>query len=454
MKNKSIFIELKDKFRGIFTVSFIDAIYKSFLYKDLLRTLFPSVLKRYIKDTRTKQERYIEKMKQQGKIRVAFFIQTPSIWKYDTLFRLMQQSPKFEPIIVIVPYNVHLNYSKEECFNVMKKTEEFVEEKNYEYISSYDKDKKCWRNIKKEINPNIIFFTKPYKDTLPAYYIYNFRERLTCYIPYSTLIIGGSYRFTVNLPLHNLVSHLFVETDFHKKISEEYSEVKGENISVIGSIGQESIIDPTYLPVDPWKPQSQRKKRIIWAPHHTVDYLFNCSNFLRYCDFMIEIAKRYEDRIQMAFKPHPVLKFRLINIWGKEKTDEYYEQWERLPNTQIEEGYYNDLFSTSDSMIHDSISFTFEYLHTLKPVLYTVRDERVKEQWNPLGTEVFNLHYHGYSESDIENFIENVIFKENDPMAEDRKRFYDKFLYPKDNIMPSKKIMQILEEELDHSDSI
>ena len=150
MKNKSIFIELKDKFRRIFTVSFIDAIYKSFLYKDLLRTLFPSVLKRYIKDTRTKQERYIEKMKQQGKIRVAFFIQTPSIWKYDTLFRLMQQSPKFEPIIVIVPYNVHLNYSKEECFNVMKKTEEFVEEKNYEYISSYDKDKKCWRNIKKK----------------------------------------------------------------------------------------------------------------------------------------------------------------------------------------------------------------------------------------------------------------------------------------------------------------
>jgi CDP-glycerol glycerophosphotransferase (TagB/SpsB family) len=152
--------------------------------------------------------------------------------------------------------------------------------------------------------------------------------------------------------------------------------------------------------------------------------------------------------VQFAFKPHPVLKFRLLNLWGAERTESYYRQWQTLPNTQLEEGYYNDLFLTSDAMIHDSITFTAEYIYTRKPVLFTVRDSSMENCWNEFGDKAFNLHYRAYSESDIENFINDAVLNGNDPKAADRTAFYSEYLYPKDGIMPSEKIYNILEKEI------
>ena len=162
---------------------------------------------------------------------------------------------------------------------------------------------------------------------------------------------------------------------------------------------------------------------------------------------MLELAKKYEEKIQFAFKPHPVLKYRLINLWGKEKTENYYNQWDIMSNTQLEDGYYNDLFLTSDAMIHDSITFTAEYIYTAKPVLYIVRDTNMEYCWNTFGTMAFNSHYHAYNEQDIELFIENVVLNGNDPKADERNVFYDNYLYPKDGIMPSEKIYRILEND-------
>ena len=49
----------------------------------------------------------------------------------------------------------------------------------------------------------------------------------------------------------------------------------------------------------PWKLRDMNLKRIIWAPHHTIegntdDIAF--STFLEYYDLMLEIAEKYSDR--------------------------------------------------------------------------------------------------------------------------------------------------------------
>jgi hypothetical protein len=96
-------------------------------------------------------------------------------------------------------------------------------------------------------------------------------------------------------------------------------------------------------------------------------------------------------------------------------------------------------------MLHDCASFTAEYFHTLKPVSYIVKNiEHNKKQLNPFGEKLFDLHYHVYNKTDIENFIQNVVLQENDPMFEQRKMFFDEYLYPKDGIFPSQKIIDIL----------
>ena len=163
------------------------------------------------------------------------------------------------------------------------------------------------------------------------------------------------------------------------------------------------------------------------------------------CDQMVELAEKYNDRVQIAFKPHPVLKFKLINLWGKEKTEAYYQKWADMPNTQLEEGYYIDLFLTSDAMIHDCASFTAEYLFTRKPVLFIVRDQQqVESHWNPFGRKCYNQHYHAHGLEDIECFINDIVISGNDPMQPQRETFFNQYLF--DGKLPSENIYNFLYE--------
>jgi hypothetical protein len=434
------------KIRSV-TLLGIDTIYKFLLFGDFFRVAFRSIMLRYIRKTKIKQQKTLNLLKEKPNITVLFFMQHPSVWKYDVLYKKMSASNYFKPIVVICPYNVHLYYSKREYMNVMKQSEEYAKNKEYNYISAYDMARGKWIDVRKMFDPDIVFFTKPYKDTRPEYYIYKFRDKITCYVPYGTELLNTTLQLTSNLPLHNLLYHYFVETECNRNLIENNSLIKGQNVTVVSSLGSECLMDKTYIPNDVWKAQNKRKKRIIWSPHHTIDYMFNFSNFLFYCEKMLSLAKKYEDKIQFAFKPHPVLKFKLIGIWGQQKTDEYYNRWQEMPNTQIADSDYNDLFLTSDAMIHDSVSFMFEYIHTVKPVCFTVKNKEVQKQFNILGEKCFDIHYHAYNEQDIEKFIQNVVLDGNDIIYNERKIFFNEYLYPKDGIMPSEKIYKILENK-------
>ena len=146
----------------------------------------------------------------------------------------------------------------------------------------------------------------------------------------------------------------------------------------------------------------------------------------------------------LVFQKRYYLKFKLINIWGAEKTEAYYQRWKDLPNGQLEEGYYTDLFLTSDAMIHDSVSFTTEYLYTRKPTMFLVRDEHTADHWNSFGIKCFDLHYHANQPLDVEAYIKDVVIGGNDPKATERAEFYRNYLYPKDGVMPSQKIVDTI----------
>ena len=438
-----------EKIKSFFSVSFFDNVYKTLTFGDFFIATFPFCLKWAAKRSARQRKRFVKTLKNKSKITVAFFLQSPSVWKYDRLYWLFERSERFEPVVVICPFNVHLNYDKGEMQKVMKQTEDFVKKSGYRYFQTFDGERNKWLNVKKILNPDVIFYTKPYKDTLPQYHIYRFKDRLNCYIMYGTCCIDIFWT-NFNLPFHNLLWRYFVENEFHVGYSQQYQTCGGTNTVVSGSLGMETLMLPDYKPVDVWKPQSVRKKRIIWAPHHTVDYLFNFSNFFAYCDFMLELAEKYKDEIQIAFKPHPVLKFKLLNIWGEERTEAYYQRWRDLPNGQLEDGYYTDLFLTSDAMIHDCASFTAEYLYTRKPTMFIVKDKDANH-WNTFGQMCFELHYHAYQPADVEEYIKNVVIAENDPKAAEREQFYKDYLYPKDGVMPSQKIVDTLLQAIEEA---
>ncbi len=418
-----------------------------FYYKDVLRNHIAPVTKWYTRRFRQCQIEAAERLRDKECIDVAFLLTIPGMWKSDYLFRALRENPRYHPYVVIYPYSVYKGFDKKEVDATIERTKSFVAEKGFEYVLPYNAQKNKWEDINKTLKPDVVVFTTPYKDISPQYFVYNFKHTLTCYVPYGFSSLN-MFKVNYDLIFHNLVGLHFVETDIHRQTAIQHSRNKGENIVVSGYPGTEVFLRSDYTPKVVWKTQLTPKKRIIWAPHHTIDGDFAISSFLLFCDAMPQIAKEFADSVQFVFKPHQLLKFKLQQIWGVEKTDDYYNQWQQMPNGQLEESSYVDLFLTSDAMIHDCGSFTTEYLFTRHPVMYLIKNDDFVSKFSPFGLLAFNNHYHGRTVDDIRDFIRNVVIEGNDTMLKDRETFFNQYLAPRDGKLPSEKIIEILDDSM------
>ena len=397
--------------------------------------------KRHINNQiRKKQISYENKLKElhnkEGKIHCVFFALFNSVWKYDYVYKLLDKNPKFDVCILICPI---INCGKEYMLQQMKECYDSMSRKGYKTFLSYNKNTNKYIDIHKDLNADIIFYTNPYKGLIDdRYYIDNIQDVLTIYVSYS-FTQSNWHNINYASTFSALLWRFYQETDYHLNIAKSNSKIFGKNTVTTGYPGIDSFIDNSYKPTNIWK---TNKKRIIWAPHHTIEPVgvVNYSCFSKYANFMLQVAIKYKNEVEFAFKPHPLLKNKLEKKWGKEKTDAYYSKWKTLPNTMLQEGDYIDLFLKSDAMIHDSGSFLIEYLYTKKPVMRTMNDVDPKTMYNDFALDALDVYYKAYNEKDIEQFIQNVI-DGVDPMKEAREKFYQERLLPPNGKLPSENIV-------------
>ena len=355
----------------------------------------------------------------------------------------MESSNKYDPIIAVAPYHYESRRDWRNVSMVMNEACAFCEKKQYHYLLTYQDGH--WVDVKKIFNPDIVFFSFPQRFCTYKYYIYHFLDKLTLYCQYATPIVSD-YKSLHDKRFHNLLWRNLAFTEYHHSLNITYSRCHGDNSVVIGLLPAEKLIDQQYNPSNVWKEQPFLKKKIIWAPHHTVGEAgsFVMSTFLEYSHSMIDIAEHYQDQIQIAFKPHPALFSKLVSLWGENRTREYYDRWKMMGNGQLEEGDYIDLFLTSDAMIHDCGGFRVQYLCTRKPVMYLMHSDKIYGDSNEFGKQCLDLHYHGYSENDIETFINRVVVGGDDPLRQQRESFFDKNIKFRDGKTPSERILDII----------
>jgi hypothetical protein len=407
-----------------------------------LRDLYSSYL---IKKAPKKHQKALQIVRKKEKIKVAFFLIHESVWKYDVLFNLMLQHPRFEPQIFVCPA---VNFGMENMLFELNKSFDAFKKKGYNVIKTYDNVTGEYLDIKNFFSPDIVFFTNPYEGLQDyRYYVKQFSDTLTCYVPYAIMMVN--YEFIYNLKFHNLVWKIFSETSFHKEIAVQKQKIKGRNNIVTGYPGFDKLLIDKNPNKAVWKNKNSNLKKIIWAPHHSMTDYNKVANFLEYYDFFLELADNYSNQIQIAFKPHHLLRVKLEKeYWGKEKTDIYYNKWEKLENGQYENGEYIDLFLTSDALIHDCGSFMAEYLITGKPSLFMVRNELVMEHWNAFGQKAVAVHYQSRDKKQLLDFIENVVLNKNDWMKEERNNFVQSALIPKNRLTASENILDYLESQI------
>ena len=365
-------------------------------------------------------------------IKVVFVLSDLGKWKTESLYIAMRNHNRFEPILLVCPYVSTGNSGLYVLINYLK-------EKNYYYLQL---DRK--QMISDVIKADIIFYQESYKGIIDSNKEYKRNlGSLFCYVAYGFHWLNNTWN--INQPFKNFCWQVYCENELAMKDVASFMTNKAQNCIITGLPMTDIFVQPISHFKDPWKGQNKRKFRIIWAPHYTISVgpAFCYSTFLTYCDYMLCIAEKYQDSIQIAFKPHPVLLTKLYEIWGKEKTDYYYARWRDGNNTQLESGEYVGLFMYSDAMIHDCGTFTVEYHYTRKPVLYLLNGDDHYKDLNEFGRMAFDLHYKGRCEEDIEAFINNVI-EGKDDMKEVREKFYNDYLLPPDGNSASDNIIKAI----------
>lgn len=395
------------------------------------------------------QKKALKKLKSKKRIKCVFLALFNNNWKYDKLYQIMLKDDRFEPVILVCPI---VNYGRKNMISRMNDCFTYFKSKGYHPIKSYNEDTDTYIDLIRDLNPDIIFYTNPYKGLIDdRYYIDRFPQKLTIYVPYS-MQEGKDDDAKYNQNFHNRLWRYYTISDLHKQYSQRLAMNKARNVFVTGYPGIEYLIDKGYKPsTDCWKIESAKLKKIIWAPHHTLESTgnINYSTFLQYCDFMLKMVEKYKDLVQWVFKPHPLLINKLYLLWGKEKTDEYYLKWVNGGNTNYVDGDYIDLFLTSDAILHDSGSFLAEYLYTGKPAMRPMKKGiKLEDTYSSFGLSCIDHYYKAYNAQDIENFIKMVIAG-GDPMKEQRTKFVKEFLMPKQG-MPSENILNDINDSIEH----
>lgn len=384
----------------------------------------------------------LKRIQKKARLSVGFVAWNVPMWKYHSLYKAMEASDRFDPFVIL-----SLSPRKDETTNRleledMKKTFSERGYKIYERVQPSD------LNFERELlnKVDIVFFVQPY---LPCCLEKHLRKFVLCYSDYG-FSIARVMNWSHNTFLENICLLHFVPS---AKLINEIKKIRGNggiNVFYGGYLyGDELLGWKKDENPNPWKEQHREKKKIVWAPHFSVDpkSVLQLSSFLKVCDSMLELAEEFKDTVQFAFKPHPYLYSKLCeeDFWGKEKADAYYERWKNMDNGQLETGKYEDLFFHSDAIVHDCGSFIVEYLYTKNPCMYLCGDE---SYFNELTKDALACYYRGTTKEEIRAFIQDVVIGGADTLKGKREAFHQEHLLPPNGKSAAENIIDLLTEKI------
>ena len=385
-----------------------------------------------------------QRIRRKDKIKIAFVVRGASEWCGDDLYNLFADDKRFETTVFdcLQMARVKNELFKKDCLNG-------VEQLKSRGLNVVALDN---RNAKVPAQDVFIFLT-PYFHMLPnALNAENITAKtLLTYITYSFAIAVRSKGF------HNRnIFHICWKAFFASLIAlNDYQK--------FSTVGMPRGLFSGYPRIDiffkkdtsfhfDWKMARPNAKKIIWAPHWSINGGVKYATFQWNYKFMYEFAKAHPE-ISWIIKPHPNLLYSAIDakvFSSTEAFEKYLQKWNELPNAMVYTGaYYQAIFATSDGMIQDCSSFIAEYQFVDKPMIYLTR---AGEKFNNLGNAILKVSYlvDGKDFEGIAALIQNVFIEGKDNKAAARKEVFDKYLnYPKYNgMLASEFIYKNIADEL------
>lgn len=347
-------------------------------------------------------------------IKVAFVVYSSAEWQCESLYRLFENDDRIVPVLAICGYH----HGTDETIR-----DTYVKTCNYfRHIGTYNIEYLGYSHRRAKVNQldkyDILFYTNPFENALNPYDV-NIGSRrlrqLLVYIPYGVMLedkrdlyyAPGYY----DLPAYKLSWKYFAEDSYSIETANKEARLGSYNVEISGFPKIDELLEKSYK-VRPkiWKIANKCEAKIIWAPHFNLIKGMNGTFYENY-EWFFNYAKEHKE-ISWVIRPHPRMASGVTEKGIFNSVREYYEylgKWDKLPNAQvIESGGYYDIFDSSDAIIHDCLSFIYEYLFTGKPMLRLVPEED-----RLLNERAFCISKYIYSERGnnydaIEEFINNV----------------------------------------------
>ena len=383
-----------------------------------------------------------QRISRKDKIKVGFVLYDSSIWCGDELYNCFARDERFEVAIFL-------------CLRTDKMQLELIQRAflySLKQFQSRGLNVVAIKNPKESLSAqDILIFLTPYFPVLPlALRPANITAKtLIVYVPYGLSI--SNYNVSGHT-MSRIAWRFFFTSEIALKSYDKLCKV-GMPRGVYGGYPKADIFFDKDLSLHfDWKMSRPDAKKIIYAPHWSINSVINHATFHRNFKFMYEFAKSHSE-ISWVFKPHPNLFFSAVSekvFPSVEAFKEYLQAWNNLPNALVYLGaYYQAIFATSDGMIHDSASFVAEYQFANKPMIFLTREGEV---FNELGEKILKTAYlvDGRDFEGIVAMIQRVFIEGDDYKADERKKIFNKCLnYPKHlGMSASEFIFKTISQEL------
>ena len=361
-----------------------------------------------------------EKVKSGGRVKVVFFVSAASMFPARPLFEVMLRDAAFDPYVCVIP---DLRWRDGAFIRDMEACE--VELRTIipegRLIIVRPDEFGLWPDVLSDAD--IACYPSPYELSS-----FRYNPRYSVGRGFLPICVNyGYYRSVYDRHVMGGQSYAYMWKAFFEceDTLAEYrvhSAIGGTNGDLVGYIKMDRLADIN--------PASHLRKRILIAPHHSVDggtnKMLSLSNFARYADFFLRLPDRYPD-IDFVFRPHPFLFKVLLDrgIWSPEKVAAYQSELRAKANVIWSDGgdYFTE-FAESDGCIQDCGSYLVEYFYTGKPCCYMLKSpDDISRKFAPLGQKCLDNCYQAYDILDIDKFITEVIVGGRDKKADSRQVF-------------------------------
>ena len=323
-----------------------------------------------------------------------FLVHNANAWDaIADIYKAMSEAPDFEPWVAAIDKN----FPGENGYSGGEDVALFLDSINIPHFKWYGADSYMYLDIAKSLAPAFIFVQSPWDNDLPpAFRPQELQFSKLCYVPYFGMTLVDDFRFgegrdlQYDQQLHRVAFAIFVESEHQRSIFSKRCAKR--NIHVLNSGSAKiSRLHKFRENTGVWPIRDgnfKRKLRLIWAPHHSVgnDWL-NFGMFHVIYENMLQFAKKNTSWLEIVLKPHPALFANVVaaQLITDNRLKIWIKEWSELSNCEIvSDGNYGYLFSASDFMLTDGISFLIEYpIATGKPLVFLERKDHLK--FNHLG---------------------------------------------------------------------